>query len=390
MAVAVVTVVLTVNLGSSSLQLHLVRPEYNQVIAAKTSERPADPASAGRALDELLDQSTVAPDGVGHRLVHGGPHLRSPTIVTEDVLKQAETAADFAPAHVPVTLELLEILRHRLPDVPHVLCPDTAFHATMPDVATKYPVPAEWRDDYGVRRYGFHGLSYTWATNRAAKLLERPADSLDLLLAHLGGGCSVCAVHNGSSVDTSMGFTPLEGIPMSTRSGSIDPGMMLWLLGRMTVEEMTTALYKQSGLLGLSDGQSGDTRELVKAAQRGNTVARCALDVFTRRVSQALAAMAVNLPRVDALVFTGEIGWDQPEVRQAVCRDLTRLGIPATLSPDPTEDSVLSSRYAPVLVLAVEPREELQIAREVKTALVDGTAAHEGDQSSGSRDVRDS
>lgn len=370
MAVAVVTVVLTVNPGSSSLQLHLVRPEDDQVIAANKSEEPADPESANQALDELLDQAGVEPDGVGHRLVHGGPHLRSPAIVTDDVLKQAETAAPLAPVHVPVTLDLLEVLRNRLPDVPHVLCPDTAFHATMPEVATKYPIPARWRDDYGVRRYGFHGLSYTWATNRAAKLLERPVNSLNLLLAHLGGGCSVCAVHNGSSVDTSMGFTPLEGIPMSTRSGSIDPGMMLWLLDRMTVDEMTTALYKHSGLLGLSDGHSGDTRELVKSAARGDAVAKCALDIFTRRVSQALAAMAVNLPRMDALVFTGEIGWDQPEVRQAVCRDLTRLGIPATLSAgNPTEDSVLSSQYAPVLVLAVEPREELQIAREVKNAL---------------------
>jgi acetate kinase len=366
MAVVVISVVVTVNPGSSSLQLHAV--ESDTVLAAVTSEERPDHASAKSAVDALLDQLDRPVDAVGHRLVHGGPHLRRPTVVTAEAIDQARVAATLAPIHVPVTLELLNTVRERLPDIPHVLCPDTAFHAGMPEVASTYPIPSQWREKYGLRRYGFHGLSYAWAVARTATILGRPAGSLNLLLAHLGGGCSVCAVRDGSSVDTSMGFTPLDGVPMSTRSGGVDPGMLLWLLaeGRMTIDEMSDGLYHRSGLLGLSEGQSGDTRELVRSAVQGNRVAQRALDVFTRRVSQALAAMAVDLPDIDALVFTGEIGWDQPEVREAVCRDLHRLGIPSNLTGNPAEDSIVSSVHAPVPVLVVEPREELQLARETE------------------------
>jgi acetate kinase len=362
------TVVLTVNPGSSSLQLHVVRTGSDSVLAAMTSEQRLDHDSASTAVDDLLSRIDVPPAAVGYRLVHGGPSLRTPTVVTGEVIEQARIAASIAPSHVPATLDLLDIVRGRLPDVPHVLCPDTAFHAGLPEIVTKYPIPAQWRERFGIRRYGFHGLSYAWATARAAELLKRPANSLNLLLAHLGGGCSVCAVRDGSSVDTSMGFTPLEGLPMSTRSGSVDPGMLLWLLadGRLTLDEVSTGLYHQSGLLGLSDGYCGDTRELVRAAKQGSHAAQCALDIFTRRASQALAAMSVSLPRLDAVVFTGEIGWDQPEVRTAVCRDLTRLGVPATLTENPGHDSIVSSRDAPVPVLVVEPREELQLARDTE------------------------
>ncbi|MEV4319992.1 acetate/propionate family kinase [Actinocrispum sp. NPDC049592] len=346
---AVGTIILTVNPGSNSLQVHVV--ESGKVITAVTQEGHSADAFAKLEL-------TGSVDAVGHRLVHGGPHLRQPTVVTDKVLSKVEEAAALAPLHVPITLKLLDMARERFPGVPHVLCPDTAFHASLGDVAITYPLPAEWRARYGLRRYGFHGLSYAWATSRAAAILDRPASEVSLLLAHLGGGCSVCAVRDGSSVDTSMGFTPLEGVPMSTRSGSVDPGMLLWLLERMSLDEVREGLYHESGLLGLSGGFSSDTRDLVRE--------HCdlALGVFTHRVSQALAAMSVNLPRIDGLVFTGEIGWDQPEVRAAVCRGLTRLGIPAALNPNPTEDTIISSPHAPIPVLAVEPHEELEIARE--------------------------
>ncbi|MBE1469793.1 acetate/propionate family kinase [Kibdelosporangium phytohabitans] len=364
------TAVLTVNPGSHSLRLHVVDADTDEILAAATSTDKPDAQSAAKTLRELLGDLDTPPDAVGHRLVHGGPHLRSPTVVDDSALQHARTAAELAPEHVPVTLDILSAACDQLPDIPHVLCPDTAFHASLPDVSTTYPVPESWRRDHGIRRYGFHGLSYAWATSRAAELLNRPAESLNLLLAHLGGGCSVCAVREGSSVDTSMGFTPLDGVPMSTRSGGVDPGMLLWLLDRLTADEVRDGLYHHSGLLGLS-GISGDTRQLVRSAEAGDDRARLALDVFTRRVSQALAAMAVTLPRLDALVFTGEIGWDQPEVRQAVCQDLTRIGVPATLPVgNPVTDRVLSSPFAPVLVLAVQPREELQIARETSKALV--------------------
>jgi acetate kinase len=350
--VVAVTVVLTVNPGSSSLRLHVVQADTESILAASTSEEKPDHDSASKALDEVLSQVDSV-DAVGHRLVHGGPHLWSPTVVTDETIAQAEAAASLAPAHVPVTLDLLGIVRERLPDVPHVLCPDTAFHAGLSEVAMTYAIPAEWRERFGIRRYGFHGLSYAWATTQAAELLDRPVAEVNLLLAHLGGGCSVCAVRDGSSVDTSMGFTPLEGVPMSTRSGSVDPGMLLWLLdGRLTLDELSEGLYHQSGLLGLSGGYSGDTRDLVRASAQGCHEAQRALDVFTRRVSQALAGMAVNLPRVDALVFTGEIGWDQPEVRAAISQDM---------------DRVLAGRDISVLV--IEPREELQLARNTARAI---------------------
>nr|WP_042192987.1 acetate/propionate family kinase [Kibdelosporangium sp. MJ126-NF4]CEL20490.1 Acetate kinase [Kibdelosporangium sp. MJ126-NF4]CTQ97714.1 Acetate kinase (EC 2.7.2.1) [Kibdelosporangium sp. MJ126-NF4] len=363
------TAVLTVNPGSHSLRLHVVDTGTEQVLASATSTDKPDSESAARTLGDLLDEVDQPVDAVGHRLVHGGPHLRSPTVVDDSAIEHARTAAALAPAHVPVTLEILEAARKKLPDVPHVLCPDTAFHAGLPDVSATYPLPEPWRREHGLRRYGFHGLSYAWATARAATVLNRPVESLHLLLAHLGGGCSVCAVREGSSVDTSMGFTPLAGVPMSTRSGSVDPGMLLWLLDRIPADELRDGLYHRSGLLGLS-GSSGDTRDLVRAAADGDDRARLALDVFTRRVSQSLAAMAVALPTLDALVFTGEIGWDQPEVRQAICRDLTMLGVPANLAGgNPTTDDVLSSPLAPVQVLAVQPREELQIARECERAV---------------------
>jgi acetate kinase len=272
--------------------------------------------------------------------------------------------ADLAPLHVPPTLELLEVLRRLLPDVPHVLCPDTAFHADLPVRASTYPLPAEWRRRWGLRRYGFHGLSYAYAVRRAAELLGRPAGELRMVLAHLGGGASVCAVRDGRSVDTSMGFTPLDGVPMSTRSGAIDPGMLLWLLdGRLTRDEAEDGLYHHAGLLGLSGDLSGDTRELVAAG------ASLPLDVFTFRVRREMAAAATSLDRLDAIVFTGEIGWDQPEVRRDVCAGLGLFGVPMPVLAHPDHDGPVSPADADVPVLVIEPREELQIARDTRSAL---------------------
>ncbi|MDU0289816.1 hypothetical protein [Saccharothrix longispora] len=202
-----------------------------------------------------------------------------------------------------------------------------------------------WRERHGLRRYGFHGLSYEWALDRAAALLDRPAEGLSVLMAHLGGGCSVCAVRDGRSVDTSMGFTPLEGVPMSKRSGSVDPG-----------------------LLGLSGGRSGDTRDLVAAAGEDGAAA-LALGVFAHRVRRELAAAATSLDRLDALVFTGEIGWDQPEVRADVVAGLSLLGIPGDLVADPGGDGPVSPPDADVPVLVVRPREELQLCRATLAAL---------------------
>jgi acetate kinase len=214
-------------------------------------------------------------------------------------------------------------------------------------------------------------LPRRWALDRAARILDRPPADLCLLLTHLGGGCSVCAVRDGRSVDTSMGFTPLEGVPMAKRSGSVDPGMLLWLLrhGGLDADTLEDGLNHESGLLGLSDGRSDDTRDLVAAAADGDEAADLALRVFTHRVRRELAAAATSLPRIDALVFTGEIGWDQPEVRAGIVEGLTLLGIPTDLTPTTDVDGVVSPQDAIVPVLVVQPREELQLCRDTMTGL---------------------
>ncbi|GLX94997.1 acetate kinase [Herbidospora sp. NBRC 101105] len=338
--------VLTVNAGSSSLQLHLVSPD-GKVLAEHHVEQA--PTSAD-ALLEFLDEK---PDAISHRLVHGGPIVREPVRATPELVDRLSEIADLAPLHLPPALRLVRASLEALPDVPQVLCPDTAFHAGLPEVAWTYPLPADWRARFGLRRYGFHGLSYAHALRRAGELVE----ASQLVMCHLGGGASVCAVRDGRSMDTSMGFTPLEGVPMSKRSGSVDPGMLLWLLdGRLTLAELRDGLERHSGLLGLSDGFSGDTRDLVEA---GDTFT---LDVYCHRVAREIAAAATSLDRLDALVFTGEIGWDQPEVRAGVCRRLGLLGVREPVGGNRTDDGLISTDGVPVLV--VETREELQLARE--------------------------
>jgi acetate kinase len=354
--------VLTVNGGSHSLHLIAVGADESLGARLDQSDPPGSPEGT-RAVEEFA-AAGPRPAAVGHRLVHGGDLVTGPTVVDDEVRASLDAVADLAPLHVPPTLALLDVLRRLLPDVPHVLCPDTAFHAGLPPRASTYSLPAPWRRRWGLRRYGFHGLSYAYAVPRAAELLGRPVANLQMVLAHLGGGGSVCAVRNGQSMDTSMGFTPLDGVPMSTRSGAVDPGMLLWLLaGRLTRDEAEDGLYHHAGLLGLSDGRSGDTRELVAAGES------LALEVYTFRVRREMAAAATSLDRLDAIVFTGEIGWDQPEVRRDVCAGLGLLGVPMRLGENREHDGLVSPPGAAVPVLVVEPREELQIARETRAAL---------------------
>ncbi|MGW3342094.1 acetate/propionate family kinase [Nonomuraea rubra] len=364
--------ILTVNAGSSSLRLDLV--QGGSVLDSAHSERAVDPGSAREELSAFLgghfDRDVRA---VAHRLVHGGDVVRSPAVADDETAEALRGLSDLAPLHLPPALALLEAARELLPAVPHVLCPDTAFHAGLPDEAAVYALPPEWRDRYGLRRYGFHGLSYAWAADRACELLGRPLSELDLVLTHLGGGCSVAAVSGGRSLDTSMGFTPLDGLPMSKRSGGVDPGMLLWLLGRgrLTLKELAEGLERRSGLLGLSGGRSGDTRDLVAAERDGDEAAGLALRVFAHRAAREIAAAATSLRRVDALVFTGEIGWDQPEVREAVCRRLGLLGVEPPVTGNRHDDGAVSAEGAAVPVLVVQVREEQQLARECLAMLAE-------------------
>nr|MDT0660292.1 acetate kinase [Micromonospora sp. DSM 115978] len=358
--------VLTVIAGSSSLHVAYVR---DGVVTDRldSSDPPGSPEADGPLREFVAAHGP--PAGVGHRLVHGGDLVRRPTRCDGELRGALDGLATLAPLHLPPALRLIDLFGSVLPGVPQVLCPDTAFHADLPETAATYPLPADWRRRWGLRRYGFHGISYAYATRRAGELLGRPVDALHLLLAHLGGGASVCAVRAGRSVDTSMGFTPLDGIPMSKRSGAVDPGMLLWLLdGRLDRAELADGLNHRAGLLGLSGDRSGDTRDLVAAAG-SDPAARLALAVYTHRVRRELAAASTSLDRVDAVVFTGEIGWDQPEVRHDVCAGLGLLGVVPPAGGNRDSDGPVSAPGAVVPVLVVEPREDLQVAAETTAVL---------------------
>jgi acetate kinase len=359
--------VLTVNTGSHSVHVTLVEDGR----LGEALDLDARPEETGDRVAEFVRKQRGV-DAVGHRLVHGADVVVRPTVVTDEVLAAVRNVADLDPLHVPPALDLLDRLRELLPDVPHVLCPDTAFHAGLPAVAATFPLPADWRERWGLRRYGFHGLSYAWATRRAAALLDRPLDELHLVVAHLGGGASVCAVREGRSVDTSMGLTALDGVPMSTRSGGVDPGMLLWLLdGRLDRAELADGLYHRSGLLGLSRDRSGDTRDLVAAAGEGDRDAALALAVYAHRVRREIAAAATSLDRLDALVFTGEIGWDQPEVRHDICAGLGLLGVRPPVIGNRDDDGPVSGPGAAVPVLVVKTGEEYQLAEDTASALTE-------------------
>ncbi|MBN6041349.1 acetate/propionate family kinase [Amycolatopsis sp. 195334CR] len=361
--------VLTVNPGSSSLRAHLVDTTDNRVVDAAEIEHPADSDEARRELRDLLGRTpTGAITAVGHRLVHGGQTITEPVAVDNELCDQVRELTSLAPLHVPNTVALLDFLREEIPERPHVLCPDTAFHNGLPEAASTYALPRQWREQWGLRRYGFHGLSFAWALGRAAELLGKPAAELNLLIAHLSGGSSVCAVRGGRSVDTSMGFTPLEGLVMAKRAGTVDPGLLVWLLRekKLSVDELERGLQKESGLLGLSGGFSEDTRDLVPAAREGDDRAALALNVFAHRARRELAGVAASLDRIDGLVLTGDIGWDQPELAEDIAAGLGILGFRGDLDTARDEDAVLSRSGVPVLT--VRSREELQLAMETARA----------------------
>ncbi|MFE4632314.1 acetate/propionate family kinase [Streptomyces sp. NPDC056773] len=360
--------VLVLDAGSASFHLAVV-DDHDKVLDQRDLDGPPS-SGAAAAIEEFLARAPSV-TACGHRLVHGGPDVRRPTPVDSAVRRSVEAAAGLAPLHVPPALIALDAARQLLPDLPHVVCPDTTFHDGLPEPARTYALPREWTRRHGLRRYGFHGLSYASTLRRTAELLGRPATELQLLLTHLGGGCSACAVRDGVSVDTTMGMTPLEGLPMSSRSGSVDPGMLLWLQTEagMGPRRLAEVLTRESGLFGVS-GSSGDTRELVRARQAGDSDAALALDVFTLGVRRGVAGVASSLDRIDALVFTGEIGEDQPEVREAVAAGLGVLGVRGGLQPDnPGRPAVISPPGARVPVLVVPTGEIPQVARETRMCL---------------------
>lgn len=309
--------------------------------------------------------------GVGHRIVHGGSFTSSIRI-TPDVRSRIEELSKFAPLHNPPSLETLRVAEEELPNLAHVAVFDTSFHATLPPSAYTYPVPESWTRDFGIRRYGFHGLSYAYCSRRAAEILSRPLESLRLVICHLGNGCSASAVLNGKSIDTTMGMTPLEGLMMGTRCGSIDPSIILEMQLRhgLTTVEVETALNRQSGLLGVSK-VSGDLRQVQAGADSGNVQAQLAIEIYTRRIRQAIGALTVTMGGADALIFTAGVGEHAGFIREAVCQGLECLGLKLDAERNAREmpDAEISCATSSGRILVIQTREDLTMFREVLKVL---------------------
>jgi acetate kinase len=388
---------LVLNCGSSSVKVALLEPDSGVVALSGLAERLGSDSAAFR-LDTGGQERRVALAGgtypeafaallaeldargrradvaaVGHRVVHGGEAFSAPALITPEVLDAIRACSALAPLHNPANIAGIEAAQAAFPELPQVAVFDTAFHQTMPEVAYRYAVPDPWYRQHGVRRYGFHGTSHAYVAQEAARLLDRPLTELNVVTAHLGNGCSVCAVQGGRSVDTSMGLTPLEGLVMGTRSGDVDPGLHDFIARQagLSLDQVTAALNRASGLLGLS-GLGNDVRELEAAAGRGHAGARLALDVFVYRLAKAVAGMAVALGHVDALVFTGGIGENSAPVLAAT---LARLGVLGAGVDDAANARAVGGRpgviSAPgrLTALVVNTDEERMIARETARTL---------------------
>jgi acetate kinase len=386
--------VLVVNSGSSSLKYRLVEPGPGTVLASGLVERIGED---GGRLEHRRDGATSTTDGpfadhaaaleavrqafaehgpdlagaglaaVGHRVVHGGDRFRDPVLVDDEVLGAIEDLAVLAPLHNPANATGIRTAREVLPDVPHVVVFDTAFHTTIPPRAATYAVPREWREGHDVRKYGFHGTSYAYVTRAAADLLGRAPEETNLVVLHLGNGASACAVESGRSIDTSMGLTPLAGLVMGTRSGDVDPAVAghLHRVAGLSAQDVDAALNKRSGLLGLAG--ASDVREVTERAAAGDPDAGLALDVYCYRIRTYVGAYLAALGRVDAVVFTAGVGENSVVVRERSLAGLERLGI----AVDPVRNAaagrgarVVSPDGAAVPVLVVPTDEEREIARQ--------------------------
>ena len=371
MAVLTDARILVVNAGSSSLKLRALGSQDVVLLATELSADSGrfDRDEADRALSDF-----GGIDAVGHRIVHGGTYFRDAVLIEDEVRNKLESLSSLAPLHQPPALAALDLVSELLPRVPHIACFDTAFHASIPQAAATYAVPEDWRLHHAIRRYGFHGLSHAYAARRAAEMLDRSVEEMRTVTCHLGAGASLAAVNGGVSVDTTMGFTPLEGLVMATRSGTIDPGIVLWLQQQagLPVDEIAEALERRSGLAGLAG--TSDMKEIITRADAGDRDARLALDVYVHRLCASVAAMVASLGGLDALVFTGRIGERAPSIRELVGERLGWLGVALDSRANGTShtEADISAPGARVSALVVEAREDLEIARQVR-ALVAGS-----------------
>jgi len=357
--------VLVVNAGSSSLKL-AVLDDGGLIAGAHTIQR-WDGAGSGAPLSDFLDGCGPV-DVVGHRVVHGGPDHTGPARVDAELTGYLESISHLAPLHNPRALAAIAAVGKLLPSVPAVACFDTTFHAALPAPARTYAVPRDWTRRWGLRRYGFHGLSHAYAVRRGAELAGRPVEELRIVSCHLGAGASLAAVQNGRSVDTTMGFTPLAGLVMNTRPGTLDPGLLLWLLqhAEVPIAELDDVLEHSSGLRGLS-GTSGDLREVLVAREAGDADSALAFEVYLHRLAREAAAMTAAVSGLDLLVFTGGVGEHSWQVRGGLGEALGYLGVAVDDAANHrmTADGDITAPGAAVRTVVVTAREDLEIRRQV-------------------------
>ncbi|MGO4888717.1 acetate kinase [Anaerobacillus sp. MEB173] len=386
--------IMAINAGSSSLKFQLLEMPKEVVVTKGLVERigmddsvfaievngekkkdisniPDHAVAVKLLLDKLTSNGIISSldeiEGIGHRVVHGGEKFNDSVLITDEVLEGIEEVSELAPLHNPANVVGIKAFKEVLPNVPAVAIFDTAFHQTMPEQSFLYSLPYDYYKKYGIRKYGFHGTSHKYVSERAAELLGRPIEQLRLISCHLGNGASIAAIEGGKSIDTSMGFTPLAGVTMGTRSGNIDPALIPYIMEKTghTVDEVLNILNKKSGLLGVS-GFSSDLRDIEGQAEEGNHRAELALEVFTSRIHKYIGSYAARMYGVDAIIFTAGIGENSDVIRERVLRGLEFMGVywdPA-LNKVRGKEAFLNFPHSPVKVLIIPTNEEVMIARD--------------------------
>ena len=386
--------IIAINAGSSSLKFQLLQMPNEKVIAKGLIERIGlkDPIFSMWAngekvecikpienhqdavrilLQMLIEQKAVLSldeiDGIGHRVVHGGEDFSDSVLITEKAISHFEKLSDLAPLHNPANITGIKEFQKALPHVPAVAVFDTAFHQTMPESSFLYSIPYDYYKKYGIRKYGFHGTSHKYVSGRAAELLNRPVETIRLISCHLGNGASIAAIDGGKSIDTSMGFTPLAGVTMGTRSGNLDPALIPFIMEKTdkSAEEVLDVLNKKSGMLGVS-GFSSDLRDIEIEASNGNPRAQLALDVFASRIHKYIGSYAARMNGVDAIIFTAGIGENSDVIRAKVLAGLQFMGV--YVDPDLNKirgkEAFISFPHSPVKVIVIPTNEEVMIARD--------------------------
>lgn len=389
------SLVLAINAGSSSLKFQLIRMPEETIVTKGLVERIGNKDSIftievngekiknvkdikdhEEAINIMLDsfkEHGIIDDindiaGTGHRVVHGGELFPTSALVTDEVEEKIESLCELAPLHNPANLMGIRAFRKLLPNIPHVVVFDTSFHQTMPEQSYLYSLPYQYYKDYGIRKYGFHGTSHKYVSQRAAEIMDKPIEELRIISCHIGNGASIAAIDGGESIDTSMGFTPLAGVTMGTRSGNIDPALIPFIMHKtgQSAEEVLNVLNKESGLLGIS-GTSSDLRDLESDAEEGKERAQLALDVFASRIHKYIGSYATRMHGVDVIVFTAGVGENSSTVRAKVLEGLEFMGIywdPKKNEAIHGEEGFINYPHSPVKVIVIPTNEEVMIARD--------------------------